>query len=242
MSASAEEIELAVVQTIAAEGFGTSATDPVNGTSLNSVSEAATFTSDAASENRSLTQTPTGTEASAATSTSPTKTPSAISTTPPPGLTPTAGSTPPPTEVPTVTPTPIPPTRAPTYTYTPQPTATEDTCSQISLGGFNFVGDAVSWTVANSGSSAVTIKRIVLNWPSANVAMNRIRFASSTIWNGNDGAPPTDTDVESELKGNRLLLGGASKDLKFEFTSEALGSGYDLDIFFSSACHRSSSS
>jgi len=111
----------------------------------------------------------------------------------------------------------------------------------VSLGSFAVDGEVASWSVTNSGSATVTINRIVLDWPSTNGAMNRIRFANSTIWNWNDNVPPTDTDVESVLKGNRLLLGGsAKKDLKFEFTSDAQGSGYDLDLFLSGDCHRSS--
>jgi len=84
------------------------------------------------------------------------------------------------------------------------------------------------------------ISRIVLDWPSENGALDRIRFMNSSIWNGNDGAPPT--DIDSGWTGNRVLSGGDSKDLKFEFTSEAQGSGYDLDLFLSGDCHRSSGS
>jgi hypothetical protein len=100
--------------------------------------------------------------------------------------------------------------------------------------------DFVSWSVTNAGSSAVTIKRIVLNWPSGNGALDRIRFKNASIWNGNDDAPPSDIDSGWTGVGNRELLGGESKDLKFEFTSLAQPSGYDLDLFLNSDCHRSS--
>lgn len=231
--ASAEEIELAVVQTLAVQGFGSRAVERIEGVSLDALSQTGTPTSEVESEGRSLDQTPAGTESAAATSSSSTETPPAKSTAPPPGLTPTAESSALPSPVPTKTPTPLPPT--PTPTYTP-PTATEDACSLISLGGFAVDDEFVSFSVSNSGSGTVIITRIVLDWPAGNGELDRIRFDSSSIWNGNDGAPPT--DVDSGWTGNRVLVGGISKILKFEFTSEAQGSGYDLDLFLS-GCHRS---
>ncbi len=99
--------------------------------------------------------------------------------------------------------------------------------------------EVVSFSVTNSGSSTVFITRIVLDWPSGNGALDRIRFDSSTIWNGNDETPPS--DVDSGWTGNRVLLGETSKDLKFVFTSEAQGSGYDLDLTLNNDCQRSSS-
>ncbi len=234
-SASAEEIELAVVQTLTVQGFGAPAGEQVEGASLDALSQAATSTSEAASEGRSLNQTPAGTELSAATSTSPTETPGFSPTTPPKA---TSVSTSVPSPSPTDTPPLIPPTQTATLTSPPPPTATEDACSFISLGGFTVDDEVASWSVTNSGSGTVTINRIVLDWPSGNGALDRIRLKSSTIWNGNDEAPPS--DIESGWTGNRVLSGGDSKDLKFEFTSEAQGSGYDLDLFLSGDCHRSS--
>lgn len=234
-SASAEEIELAVVQTLAVQGFDDPESEQVEGENLDALSQTGTATSEVGSEGRSLNQTPEGTEPAAGTSTSPSGTPPANSTAPPPGLTPTAESSALPSPVPTNTSTPLPPT--PTPTYTP-PTATEDACSLISLGGFAVDDEFVSFSVSNSGSGAVIITRIVLDWPAGNGALDRIRFGSSSIWNGNDETPPS--DVDSGWTGNRTLGGGSSKDLKVEFTSEAQGTGYDLELTLNSGCHRSS--
>ncbi len=99
--------------------------------------------------------------------------------------------------------------------------------------------DAASWSVTNTGSGSVIITRIVLDWPAGKGALDRIRFDSSSIWNGDDETPPS--DVDSGWTGNRLLVGGTSKDLKFEFSLEAQGSGYDLDLTFNGDCQRSSS-
>lgn len=108
----------------------------------------------------------------------------------------------------------------------------------ISLGGFGVDDEAASWSVTNTGSGTVIITRIVLDWPAGNGALDRIRFGSSSIWNGNDETPPS--DVDSGWTGNRTLGGGSSKDLKFEFTSEAQGTGYDLELTLNSDCQRSS--
>ncbi|MCZ6530236.1 MAG: hypothetical protein O6949_07880, partial [Chloroflexi bacterium] len=113
-----------------------------------------------------------------------------------------------------------------------------DACPLISLAGFSAGDDTVSWTVTNDSLVMVTITRIVLNWPASNGALDRIRFDSSSIWNGNDEAPPS--DVDSGWTGNRVLLGESSKDLRFEFTSAAQSSGYDLDLTLNGDCQRSS--
>ena len=102
--------------------------------------------------------------------------------------------------------------------------------------------DAVSWSVTNSGPGTIMINRVVLDWPSTNGALNRIRFNNASIWNGNHDAPPSDIDSGWTGVSNRWLLGGETKDLKFEFTSGAQGSGYDLDLFLSGDCHRSAGS
>ncbi|MCI0855001.1 MAG: serine/threonine protein kinase [Chloroflexi bacterium] len=236
MSASDEEIELAVVQTLASGEFAVAEIEGVEGTSFNSFSSATTPTSVVASEGQVVSPTPASTEALASTSVSPSATPGVIPTTPSPGQTPTAGSTPTPSTAPTETPTPIPPTISPTLTFAPF--ATEDACSMISLGGFGVDDEAASWSVTNTGSGTVIITRIVLDWPAGNGALDRIRFGSSSIWNGNDETPPS--DVDSGWTGNRKLGGGSSKDLKFEFTSEAQGTGYDLELTLNSDCQRSS--
>ncbi len=230
-SASAEEIALAVVQTLTVEGFGAIAAEQEDGTSFDSLLEAASLNG----SDRSLSQTPTGTETSAATSTSPPETPEFSPTT---ALAPTSVSTPVPSPAPTDTSTSIPPTPAPTQTPPPSPTATEDACLLISLGGFAVDDEVASWSVTNSGSDTIAISRIVLDWPASNGALDRIRFRSSSIWNGNDESPPS--DITSDWTGDRNLEGGTSKELKFVFTSGAQGSGYNLDLYTNTGCYRSS--
>ena len=242
-SASAEEIELAVVQTLAVRGFGSPSGEQDGGESFDSLLNAASLSGG----DRSLSQTPSASETSSATSISPSETPGLSATAPAPGVTTTSVSTPVPTVAstdtltpvpPTHTLTPIPPTHTPTQTSPPPPTATEDTCSFISLGGFGVDDDEASWSVTNSGAEPISITRIELSWPASNGALDRIRFKSSSIWNGNDDSPPS--VIASGWSGDRELEGGTSKDLRFIFTSNVQGSGYDLDLFLSSGCHRSS--
>jgi hypothetical protein len=109
----------------------------------------------------------------------------------------------------------------------------------ISLGGFSEDGDIASWSVTNNGSSSVFITRIVLDWPASKGALDRIRFNNSSIWNGNDDSPPTIIDSGWTGTGGRELLGGESKDLKFEFTSNAQGSGYSLQLTVDDSCLQS---
>jgi serine/threonine protein kinase len=233
-SASAEEIELAVVQTLAVQGFGAPAGAQSDGDSFDSLLEAASLSR----QDRALSQTPVSTGTSTPTSISPSETPGLSPNTPAPGLTATSISTPVPSPVPSDTPTSIPSSPTATNTSPPPPTATQDACSLISVDDFDVDGGAVSWSVTNSGSTTVTFSRIVLNWPASNGALDRIRFKSSSIWNGNDDSPPS--DISSGWTGDRELADGTSKELRFLFTSEAQGSGYDLDLFFSDGCHRSS--
>ena len=105
-SASAEEIALAVVQTLTVEGFGATSAEQVDGTSFDSLLEAASLNRG----DQSLSQTTTATETSTATSSSPAETPGFSPTT---AVAPTSASTPVPSPGPTETSTSIPPTPAP---------------------------------------------------------------------------------------------------------------------------------
>jgi hypothetical protein len=150
---------------------------------------------------------------------------SAPSATAPPTHTPAPSSTPIPTP-PTATPSPKP----------PEPTATQDTCSLLSLGGFSVGGTDVVWVFTNDSSTPVTITRIVLDWPPANVRLDRIRFDGSSIWNGADDSPPS--DVEPGI-GNRTLGAGSSKGLRFQFEADVQATGYQVQVHMNLGCELS---
>jgi serine/threonine protein kinase len=124
-------------------------------------------------------------------------------------------------------------TPLPSNTPAPTPVPTEDTCSMLSLGGASASGKKVSFGMSNGSSTTVTILTIGFSWPEANGALTRIRFGSSTLWNGS--ADPTSIDV-SPSTGNRKLEFGDSKSLVFEFASEAAGSGYGLSVQLDYGC------
>jgi hypothetical protein len=109
---------------------------------------------------------------------------------------------------------------------------TEDPCSALDLGGFQMNGKTASWDLSNGSATSVTITHIVLDWPAANGGLDRIRFASSSIWNGSDDSPPSDI---SSFNGNHSL-GNGSKALKFEFTEQAQSGGYDLQVELGPGC------
>ena len=91
------------------------------------------------------------------------------------------------------------------------------------------------WVFTNDSSTPVTITRIVLDWPAANVRLDRIWFGNPTIWNGEDDSPPSDV----EPMGNRTLAAGGSKGLKFHFEADAQAGGYDLQVHLSFGCELS---
>jgi serine/threonine-protein kinase len=158
--------------------------------------------------------------------------------TPSPSVTPSPTATRTPTPTPTRTPTPS-PTLTPT-TPPPAPTATEDPCGSLGLSGFGVVSETeVGWVLNNGSATVVEIARIVLDWPAANAELDRIRFDGSDIWNDADASPPTDTDDEGNLKGNRKLGGPdqpPSKTIRFRFSATAQPTGYGLQVTFTAGC------
>jgi hypothetical protein len=117
---------------------------------------------------------------------------------------------------------------------TPVPTFTPDVCSSLAHSGIGISNKEVSWEISNDGSVAVTITHIVLDWPAVNEELKKARLAESTIWNKRDSFPAT--DIQSDWLGNRVLVGGESKHLKFEFVVPAAASGYDLFVEFDAGC------
>ena len=164
-------------------------------------------------------------------------------------LTPVSLSTPGPTATPTASPagpTPVlaspgpsaTDTSAPTSTPAPSSTPTDvppiDPCAGLISAGFMVNGSEANWEIVNGGLSGVTISRILLDWPAANLELKKVRLAGSQIWNAGDDSPTT--DIQSGWKGNRSLSAGAAKELSFEFGVAAAASGYDLLVEFDSGC------
>jgi serine/threonine protein kinase len=180
--------------------------------------------------------------------------PGAASPTSDPGvrvLTPVSLSTPHPTATPSasladLTPTPVLASPGPTATNTSGPSSTPalsstptdvppiDPCAGLIAAGFLVNGSEVSWEIVNGGLSGVSISRILLDWPAANLELKKVRLAGSQIWNAGDNSPPT--DIQSGWKGNRSLSAGAAKELSFEFGTAAASSGYDLLVEFDTGC------
>ncbi len=139
--------------------------------------------------------------------------------------------------LPTQSPSPLPSpalTATPLPSATPIPTSTLDVCSSLAHGGIGMSNKEVSWEISNGGSATVTIAHIVLDWPAVNEELKKVRLSESTIWNRRDDFPAT--DIQSDWLGNRVLLGGESKHLKFEFVVLPAASGYDLLVEFDSGC------
>ena len=153
--------------------------------------------------------------------------PTAMATDPSPSLSPS----PLPSPVPSLTPL---PSSTPLPSDTPVPTATEDVCSTLARGGIGISDKEVSLEISNGGSTAVTITHIIFDWPAVNEDLKKVRLGDSTIWNKRDDSPAT--DIQSDWLGNRVLIGGEVKPLKFEFVAAAAASGYDLLVEFDAGC------
>lgn len=94
-------------------------------------------------------------------------------------------------------------------------------------------GKTASWELSNGSSTNVTINHIELNWPAGNLELDRIRFGSSTIWNGSDESPPS--NIGSGFTGNRTL-GNGSRTVKFEFAEQAESGGYSVQLQLHPGC------
>jgi hypothetical protein len=160
-------------------------------------------------------------------------------------LTPYALFVPEPSKTPLPTPTAA-ATAAPIIPYSPSPSAnplsptpTIDFCAGISIGGFAVNGSEAIWQLANDGSEGVTLSKLVLDWPSVNGTLKKVRLGGSPIWSKGDDAPAT--DINDNWKGNRSLNAGAAKPLTFEFSVGAGSTGYDLSLDFDIGCQLAAS-
>ena len=152
---------------------------------------------------------------------------------------PTPSKTPLPTPTTVATAAPIIPPSPTPSANPPSPTPTIDFCAGISIGGLAVNGSEAIWQLANDDSEGVTLSRLVLDWPSVNGTLKKVRLGGSLIWNKGDNAPAT--EINGNWKGNRSLNAGAAKALTFEFSEGAGLSGYDLSLDFDIGCQLAAS-
>ncbi|HEY43984.1 MAG TPA: hypothetical protein G4O11_08395 [Anaerolineae bacterium] len=140
--------------------------------------------------------------------------------------TPTHTSTPTPTATGTYTPT-------PTSTSTPSPTP--DTCTLITVTGFNYSGNNVWWSVTNGGSTAITFVGVYFDWPTANGGLNHVKWDGGTIWDMGWSIPPADI-ITGWTMASRVINPGQTSQLEFSFDSPAEPTGYTLTLTFDNGC------
>jgi len=110
----------------------------------------------------------------------------------------------------------------------------------LSIGAFELNGSEATWQLVNDSSGGRTLTGLVLNWPSANASLKKVRLGGSLIWNQGDDAP--ETNIQNGWKGNsNLPAGPPNKILLFEFSATANPSSYSLDLEFDSGCQLTSS-
>ena len=148
--------------------------------------------------------------------------------------TPVPSATSPPTATSTLSPAPT------ASAIPPSPTPVANSCSGLSIGDFELNGSEATWQLVNDSSGGRTLTGLVLNWPSANASLKKVRLGGSLIWNQGDDAP--ETNIQDGWKGNRNLPAGPpNKILLFEFSATANPSSYSLDLEFDSGCQLTSS-
>ena len=140
----------------------------------------------------------------------------------------------------------LPPTATSTFSPSPtasaippSPTTVDDSCLGLSISGFVVNGSDATWQLANDSSGGRTLTGLVLDWPSSNASLKKVRLDGSLIWNQGDDAP--ETEIQDAWKGNRNLPAGATKTLLFEFGATANPSRYSLDLEFDSGCQLAAS-
>lgn len=107
----------------------------------------------------------------------------------------------------------------------PPPTNTVSPCGQLSIINFSLGNKKVSWSVVNNSSSSLPLNSIKLVWPSSNGDLSKVFFAGSKLWESS-ASPPSITINSSGV----LLSGNSSKKLEFFFLSDAVPSGYSLNL------------
>jgi serine/threonine-protein kinase len=225
---STEDASIAITESPTGE-LGSSTTTPtLSGTALDSASITPSTVS----------STPNG---------SPTVSITALSASPTPSRTATSTQTP--TLVPSETPTPTtPPTSSPTIaiptvillpskTPTVGMTIMPIDCTSVRINSFDPHDKDVRWDVTNLTPDAITLQIFLLDWPSVNDELKKVRLDDDTIWEGEDDTPPT--VISGGWKGNvgdRTLLPGELKELRVDFDRSVLDSGYDLQLTFDNGC------
>ncbi len=157
-------------------------------------------------------------------------------TTFPPSETPTLApsDTQAPTSAPTEAPSSTPPP-PPSSTSPPPPTSTPNVCANTSVTAAGVQWREARWTIANGGSSTVTISKLWIDWPSSNGGLTLVELRNASIWDGWDPSPPTNITGGWE-SGSRNISPGESARLDFRFSQDAAGSGYSLSVTLNGAC------
>jgi serine/threonine-protein kinase len=135
-----------------------------------------------------------------------------------------------PTEAPSSTPPP-----PPTSTSPPPPTSTPNVCAMTSVTAAGVQWREARWTIANQGSSTITITGLHLDWPSSNDDLILVELRNATIWDKVDHSPPTDI-TGGWAGGSRSIGAGDSARLDFRFNLDAAGGGYSVSITLNGAC------
>jgi hypothetical protein len=108
-------------------------------------------------------------------------------------------------------------------------------CANTSVTAAGVQWREARWTIANQGSSTITITGLHLDWPSSNDDLVLVELRNSTIWDKVDHSPPTDI-TGGWAGGSRSIGPRDSARLDFRFNQDAAGGGYSVSITLNGAC------
>jgi hypothetical protein len=102
------------------------------------------------------------------------------------------------------------------------------------LDAFSRDGKTVIWMLNNGGSTTQALTSIRLTWPLDNQSLFKVDLSGSTIWVGDESAPPV--TISSWIGGETSRTFTGERTLQFRFKGEAVEGDYGLEVNFASGC------
>ena len=122
------------------------------------------------------------------------------------------------------------------------PSPTPDVCSQLDLGDLSVEDGSQELSVDITNNSTATIKIVYvhLDWPAANIRLNKIELDGEEIWGAGDNSPPTNITAGWKPQDSRRKIDPDSTEtLIFFFDASAMPGPYSLGVGFDPPCNLS---
>jgi hypothetical protein len=112
------------------------------------------------------------------------------------------------------------------------------TCSDVVADSFVQDGNSIQWSLRNSGTAAVQISAVSLDWPSGNGNWTGIELEGERLWTGSQSSTPARVDSGwSATPAAFTLAAGTESVLVLSFSGSSISpSGYLLVIDLADGC------